>query len=123
MTMSENTRTYVTLTMPPKNELFSIRISESLSERIDEIVENRAKNTPDYEVEPADPEVHREILKAGVEDHEKGESDVSRLNRRVDELAEEKEELERQLSNPTIGEWVDITILWVQHLCRRSSDK
>jgi len=95
--------------MPPKNELFSVRIGNDLSDRVDEIVEERKENTPDYEDEPTDPEVRRGILKAGVEAHEKGESDVSRLNRRVDELAQEKEELENQLSNPTIGEWVDIT--------------
>jgi len=96
--------------MPPKSELFSVRISEGLRERIAEIVENRKENTPDYEDEPAEPEVHREILEAGVEAHEKGESDVSKLNRRLDELEKEKEELEKRLSNPSAGEWMDVTI-------------
>lgn len=95
--------------MPPKSELFSVRISEELKERVAEIVENRKENTPDYEEEPAEPEVHRGILRAGVEAHEKGESDVSRLNRRVKELEEEKEELEKRVFNPSVGQWMDVT--------------
>ena len=86
--------------MSPKSELFSVRIEEELSERITKIVENRRESTPEYEEPPGEPQVHRELLRAGVEDHEQGESDVSKLNKQVHELEAENEQLREQLNTP-----------------------
>jgi hypothetical protein len=89
--------------MPAKSELFSVRTSEELDERIAEIVEKRKENAAAEEYEPGEPDVHRQILREGVEVLEGEESDLRKLRH-------EKEQLEQKVKNPTGSDWLDVSL-------------
>jgi len=85
--------------MSSKSELFQVRVDSDLADRIEEIVESVRESEPSKDLKPEEPDVHRRIVREGVDVLEGGETDLRRLR-----------EYREKVENPTAGDWLDITL-------------
>ena len=95
-----------------KSELLSVRVEQETADRIQELIDREGEKEPDSLSEldkTGEPQVLRKIVREGLDVVAGGESDVRRLRDRIEELEADVDRLEEVKTDPTVGDWVEVT--------------